>query len=268
MTISSGPYREVAAQLGTVAVHCIPTPAAEYWDLVSPIKLFDAMASARPVVVTPRREMAADVRRAEAGVVASGDDEEALAAALATVLDDEPGRAGWAPTAGRPRWSVMTGGGSRGTSRLERSRPAERRRGAEVRGGTPERRRYDLPMAGPTTFDEYLETVPVDRRAALEEMREAIRTAAPEATETIAYQMPAFRSHGGQFLVSFAAYKRHVSLFPATDAVVQALGDALTPYLAGKGTIRFPADQPIPLALVRRIVAVRVEENAARQAPR
>jgi glycosyltransferase involved in cell wall biosynthesis len=88
--ISEG-YREVAAALGTVTVHCIPTPAAEYWDLVSPIKLFDAMASARPVVVTPRREMAADVRAADAGAVAEGDDAEALAAALARVLDDETG---------------------------------------------------------------------------------------------------------------------------------------------------------------------------------
>jgi glycosyltransferase involved in cell wall biosynthesis len=86
--VSEG-YREVAAQLGTVTVHCIPTPAAEYWDLVSPIKLFDAMASARPVVVTPRREMAADVLAAEAGTVAEGDDAESLAAALGRVLDGE-----------------------------------------------------------------------------------------------------------------------------------------------------------------------------------
>ena len=88
--VSEG-YREVAAQLGTVTVHCIPTPAAEYWDLVSPIKLFDAMASARPVVVTPRREMAADVRAADAGGVSEGDDAESLATALARVLDDEAG---------------------------------------------------------------------------------------------------------------------------------------------------------------------------------
>ncbi len=76
--------------------------------------------------------------------------------------------------------------------------------------------------------------------------------------------MPAFRSHGGQFLVSFASYKAHNSLFPASDAVVEALGEALAPYLAGKGTIRFPADEAIPLDVVTKIVKVRFEENAAR----
>ena len=66
----------------------------------------------------------------------------------------------------------------------------------------------------------------------------------------------------------YAAYKRHYSLFPASEAVVQALGDELTPYLAGKGTIRFPATKPIPTAVVTKIVKVRVAENAARNAAR
>ena len=64
-------------------------------------------------------------------------------------------------------------------------------------------------------------------------------------------------------LVSYAAYKKHYSLFPASGAVVEALGHELTPYLVGKGTIRFPADRPIPIDLVRRIIEVRVAENAA-----
>jgi len=97
-------------------------------------------------------------------------------------------------------------------------------------------------MAAPPSVDEHLATLPDERRAALEALRQTIRAAAPEATETIAYGMPALRSHGGQFLVSFAAYKAHNSLFPASEAVVEALGEALTPYLAGKGTVRFPAD--------------------------
>jgi uncharacterized protein YdhG (YjbR/CyaY superfamily) len=118
-------------------------------------------------------------------------------------------------------------------------------------------------MAAVTTVDEYLASLPEDRRAAVEGLRQAISAAAPEATETIAYEMPAFRSHGGQFLVSFAAYKNHYSLFPASGAVVKTLGEALTPYLAGKGTIRFPANAPIPTALVTRIIEVRLEENAA-----
>jgi uncharacterized protein YdhG (YjbR/CyaY superfamily) len=99
----------------------------------------------------------------------------------------------------------------------------------------------------------------------MEELRAAIKAAAPEATETIAYKMPAYRSHGGQFLVSFDAYKNHYSLFPASDAVIEALGDELRPHLAGSGTIRFPAGRPIPVAMVKRIVEVRVAENAARK---
>jgi len=119
-------------------------------------------------------------------------------------------------------------------------------------------------MTSLSSVDEYLATVPTERRAVLEEMRKTIRAAAPEATETIAYDMPAFRSHGGQFLVSFAAYKHHYSLFPASGAVIEALGDELSPYLSGKGTIRFPADQPVPASLVTRVVKVRLTEVAAR----
>jgi uncharacterized protein YdhG (YjbR/CyaY superfamily) len=96
------------------------------------------------------------------------------------------------------------------------------------------------------TIDEYLAALPLDRRATVEDLRRTIRAAAPEATETIAYQMPALRSHGGQF--------------------IDALGDELQPYLAGKGTIQFRADQPIPTGLVTRIVKVRLAENAASEA--
>ena len=119
-------------------------------------------------------------------------------------------------------------------------------------------------MAGATTVEDYLAALPEDRRAVVEELRRTIRSTAPDATETIAYDMPAFRSHGGQFLVSYAAYKNHYSLFPASGAVTEALGEALEPYLAGKGTIRFPVHGPIPVALVRRVVEVRLAENAAR----
>jgi uncharacterized protein YdhG (YjbR/CyaY superfamily) len=99
----------------------------------------------------------------------------------------------------------------------------------------------------------------------MERMRQAIKSAAPDATELISYNMPAFKSHGGQFLVSYAAFKRHYSLFPASEAVIEAAGEDLTPYLSGKGTIRFPADDPIPVSLVERIVKTRLEENAAHE---
>ena len=120
-------------------------------------------------------------------------------------------------------------------------------------------------MAALRNVDEYLATLPEDRRPALQELRQTIRAAAPEATETIAYNMPAFRTHGGQFLVSFAAYKAHYSLFPASEAVVEQLGAELQPYLAGKGTIQFPASQPIPVRTVAKIVKIRLAENAAHE---
>jgi uncharacterized protein YdhG (YjbR/CyaY superfamily) len=114
-------------------------------------------------------------------------------------------------------------------------------------------------------IDDYIAGLPLERRAPMDVLRNAIREAAPDATETIAYKMPAYRSHGGQFLVSFDAYKHHYSLFPATDPMIETLGAEIAPYLAGKGTIRFPADRPIPTDLVRRIVEIRVAENEARR---
>jgi uncharacterized protein YdhG (YjbR/CyaY superfamily) len=112
--------------------------------------------------------------------------------------------------------------------------------------------------------DAYLAGLPADRRGGLEEVRRTARAAAPEAEEVMAYNMPALRLDG-RFLVSYDAYRRHVSLFPASAAVQAALGAELEPYLAGKGTIRFPAGRPIPLDLVARVVRIRVEEMLAGQ---
>ena len=116
------------------------------------------------------------------------------------------------------------------------------------------------------TVDEYLAALPEVRRGPMEELRRTIRRAAPAAIETIAYAMPAFRSATGRFLVSYDAFKAHYSLFPSTAEMEAELGDELRPFLAGKGTIRFPADQPIPFGLVERIVRIRVAEVEARDA--
>jgi uncharacterized protein YdhG (YjbR/CyaY superfamily) len=114
-----------------------------------------------------------------------------------------------------------------------------------------------------STVDEYLAALPPDRRAAMEKLRATIRAAAPDAIESIAYQMPAFRI-GGRFLVSYAAYKHHYSLFPLSERVEAELGPEVARYAHGRGTIRFPADEPIPLDLVARIVRTRLDEDAAR----
>jgi uncharacterized protein YdhG (YjbR/CyaY superfamily) len=113
------------------------------------------------------------------------------------------------------------------------------------------------------TVDAYMAALPEDRRAAMEGLRRTIRAAAPAATEAISYNMPAFRLDG-RFFVSYEAFKRHYSLFPWTDEMVEELGDEVRPYAVGKGTLRFPVDEPIPLDLVRRIIEIRLREFVPR----
>ncbi|HEY7281094.1 MAG TPA: DUF1801 domain-containing protein, partial [Actinomycetota bacterium] len=115
-------------------------------------------------------------------------------------------------------------------------------------------------MAGPATVEQYLAGLPAPERRALDRLRATIRSVEPEATETISYQIPTFKLHG-RLLVSFAAFRDHCSLFPANDRVREACGDALTPYLSGKGTLRFTVEQPIPTALVKKIVRTRARET-------
>jgi uncharacterized protein YdhG (YjbR/CyaY superfamily) len=117
-------------------------------------------------------------------------------------------------------------------------------------------------MAVPKSVEDYMASLSPERRAVLEKLRKTIKAAAPNATETISYQMPTFKSQG-RFLVSYAAYKNHFSLFPASEAVMDAGGDELKPYFSGKGTLRFTADNPIPAALVNKIIKVRLEEAAS-----
>jgi len=114
-------------------------------------------------------------------------------------------------------------------------------------------------MASSRSVDDYLAAQPAATRTVLEELRRTIRAAAPEATESIAYDMPALRL-GGRFVVSYAAFKRHYSLFPASAVVRAALGAELEPYLYGKATLRFPVARPVPLDLVKRVVEIRLAE--------
>ena len=117
-------------------------------------------------------------------------------------------------------------------------------------------------MSGPGTVDVYLAALPEEQRSVLERLRETIRSAAPDAVEAIAYQMPAFRLRD-KFLVSYAAFRDHCSLFPLSGAILDELGDEVAPYRSGKGTLRFTVDRPIPAALVRKIVRIRVREVSA-----
>jgi len=118
-------------------------------------------------------------------------------------------------------------------------------------------------VSKPADVEAYLASLPEDKRAVLERLRATIRAAAPDATETISYQMPAFKAHG-RMLVSYAAFKDHYSLFPMSGEVVEALGDELKAYASGKGTIRFELDAPLPSALVKKVVKARLKELESR----
>jgi uncharacterized protein YdhG (YjbR/CyaY superfamily) len=110
--------------------------------------------------------------------------------------------------------------------------------------------------SAPKNADEYLAGVPEPARTTLNKVRAAIRSAVPpEATETISYGMPAFKYKG--VLVWFAAFSNHCSLFP-TAAVVEAFKNELKGFSTSKGTIHFPTDKPLPAALVKKLVKVRV----------
>ena len=110
----------------------------------------------------------------------------------------------------------------------------------------------------PKDIDEYLAAVPKPARGALQAMRSAIRSALPaEAVETISYRIPAFR-YGG-VVVWFAAFSDHCSLFP-TAAIVEAFKKDLKDYSTSKGTVHFPLDRPLPLALIKKMVKARVAQ--------
>ncbi len=116
--------------------------------------------------------------------------------------------------------------------------------------------------AVPKTVDEYLAQVSAEQRAALEALRRTIRAAAPRAEEVISYRMPAFRQNG--VLVYFAAFQDHCSFFPGSVATQRKFAAELKPFAAGKGTIHFTPEHPLPEGLVKRLVRARVAENATR----
>jgi len=110
----------------------------------------------------------------------------------------------------------------------------------------------------PKTVDEYLTTVPQPARNTLDQMRAAIRSAVPaDATETISYSIPAFKLK--KVLVWYAAFANHVSLFP-TASVIESFKNELQGFSVSKGTIQFPVDKPLPIALIKKIVKFRVAE--------
>jgi uncharacterized protein YdhG (YjbR/CyaY superfamily) len=112
----------------------------------------------------------------------------------------------------------------------------------------------------PKDIDDYISRFTPEVQAVLQKVRKTIAGAAPQAREVISYQMPAFRLSG--VLVYFAAWKKHIGLYPPI-AGDEELQQAVAPYAGEKGNLQFPLDQPIPYALIKRIVNLRVKQDLA-----
>lgn len=121
-------------------------------------------------------------------------------------------------------------------------------------------------QTAPRTIDEYIAGFPPEVQVILEKIRRTIRKAAPDAEETIKYQMPTFTLKGN--LVYFAAFKKHIGFYPPTSTSSAKLKKELSVYEGTKGSLKFPLDKPIPFDLISKIVKVRVKENLARAEPK
>ena len=112
----------------------------------------------------------------------------------------------------------------------------------------------------PRTIDEYLAQVQVDQQMVLEKLRQTILAVAPGAEECISYGVPAFRLNG-RSLVFFGAWANHCALYPGSSATLKKFRNELRNFQVSKGTIRFSTGEPLPAALVRKLVKARIAEN-------
>src|SRR6185436_10597127 len=118
-------------------------------------------------------------------------------------------------------------------------------------------------MKAYATVDEYIALAEPKAKKALKDIRKTIKSAAPKAEEVISYQIPGYKYHG--MLVFFAAWKNHISLYPAPWSA-DSLKKEMSVYEGSKGTIKFPIDKPMPLALIKKMVKYRMKQNEERAA--
>ena len=108
-------------------------------------------------------------------------------------------------------------------------------------------------------IDDYLAKVGEPKRATLQKLRQTILDILPDAEEVISYGMPAFRLNG-KVIVGFAAFKNHLAYLPHSGSVFNELRDELAGYTSTEGSLHFPIDKPLPKALVRKLIAVRLSQ--------
>jgi uncharacterized protein YdhG (YjbR/CyaY superfamily) len=109
-------------------------------------------------------------------------------------------------------------------------------------------------------MDEYIAGFPHDIQKMLTQVRTIVKKIAPGAEETITYNMPTFKLNGN-YLIYFAGWKNHISLYPFSAAMEASFKEASSYKTSGKGTIQFPANKPLPVDLITKIVQFRVKEN-------
>src|SRR6185312_195148 len=114
----------------------------------------------------------------------------------------------------------------------------------------------------PKNVDEYISCFPSEIQKKLQELRSTIKYSAPNATEIISYQMPAYSFNG--ILVYFAAFKNHIGFYP-TASGIENFKNQLLKYESSKGAVKFSVDQPLPLNLISKIVKFRMKENMEKQ---
>lgn len=110
--------------------------------------------------------------------------------------------------------------------------------------------------------DSYIATFPKDVQATLEQVRNVIKSSAPKAEEVISYNMPAYKYLG--LLVYFAGYKQHIGFYPTASGIT-VFKNELSNYKNAKGSVQFPLDKPMPLALIKKMVKHRVKENQEKE---
>ena len=124
-----------------------------------------------------------------------------------------------------------------------------------------------MPRSTFESVSEYIAAQPKPAQRALKQVRDIFRKALPEAEEQISYQIPTYKQDGRP-IVYFAGFKSHYSVYPVTEELTAKLGKQIERYKEGRGTLRFPLDEPVPVKLLQRVAKLRVAENEARKKKR
>ncbi len=150
-----------------------------------------------------------------------------------------------------------------GPTAIAALRAALEERGLSFRPGVPAAERVPGVAGSPGEVDEYLRGIEEPGRSTLQALRRTILEVVPDAEQVISYRVPAFRVRG-ETVAGFAAFKNHLSYLPFSGSVLSQLADVLDGYAMTKSSLHFPVDRPLPKALVKKLIAVRLAQVSGR----